>query len=71
KKKIGIIKKLDTKAGEGVHTFLDDLVASIAACAASRIAHKARDLEEEEATFDDVPSFVMSTSAAESSNKAK
>lgn len=71
KKKIGIIKKLDTKAGEGVHTFLDDLVASIAACAASRIAHKVRDLEEEEATFDDVPSVVMSSSAAESSNKAK
>ncbi len=46
KRKIGIIKKLDTKSGAGVHTFLDDLVASVAACAASRIAHKQRDLEE-------------------------
>ena len=33
KEKIGIIKKLDTKAGETVHTFLDDLVASIVASA--------------------------------------
>ena len=55
KNKIGIIKKLDTKAGKGVHTFLDDLVASIPACAASRIAHKMRDLEEEGETFQDVP----------------
>jgi len=34
---------------------LDDLVASIAACAASRIAHKLRDLEEEGETFKSVP----------------
>ncbi len=47
KNKIGIIKKLDSKSGNGVHTFLDDLVGSIAACAASRIAHKIRDIEEE------------------------
>lgn len=46
KNKIGIIKKLDTKMGDGVHTFLDDLVASIAASAASRIAHRQRDEEE-------------------------
>ena len=38
KAKPGIIKELDTK-GEKVHTFLDDLVAGIAAAAASRIAH--------------------------------
>lgn len=55
KNKIGIIKKLDTKSGEGVHTFLDDLVGSIAACAASRIAHRMRDLEEEGETFADIP----------------
>ncbi|WP_458414266.1 phosphatidylglycerophosphatase A [Schinkia sp. CFF1] len=48
KNKIGIIKKLDTKDGKGVHTFLDDLVASICACAASRIAHQMRDIEEVE-----------------------
>lgn len=46
KNKIGIINELDTKKGRGIHTFLDDLVASIAASAASRIAHKTRDNEE-------------------------
>ena len=55
KQKIGIINKLDTKAGKGVHTFLDDLVGSIAACAASRIAHRMRDLEEDGETFADIP----------------
>lgn len=49
KHKIGIIKKLDTKTSEGVHTFLDDLVASIAASAAGRLAHRARDIAETEA----------------------
>ncbi len=38
KEKIGILKKLNNK-GEGVHTFLDDLVAGIAAAASARIAH--------------------------------
>ncbi|UQZ87128.1 Phosphatidylglycerophosphatase A [Paenibacillus konkukensis] len=46
KHKIGVIKRLDTKAGSGVHTFLDDLVASIAASASSRIAHHQRDDDE-------------------------
>lgn len=55
KKKIGIIKKLDTKSGDRVNTFLDDIVGSIAACAASRIAHRMRDLEEEGETFKNVP----------------
>ncbi len=61
KEKIGIIKKLDTKVGETVHTFLDDLVASIAASAASRIAHKMRDLEEEGDTFADIPPEVLNS----------
>ncbi len=39
KEKIGIIKKLDTKKDGKVNTFLDDLVAGIAAAAASRYAH--------------------------------
>jgi phosphatidylglycerophosphatase A len=39
KEKIGIIKELDEKKGGECHTFLDDLVAAIAAAAASRIAH--------------------------------
>ncbi|WP_227395736.1 phosphatidylglycerophosphatase A family protein [Jeotgalibacillus aurantiacus] len=46
KNKIGIIQKLDTKRGGGVHTFLDDMVAAIAANASSRLAHKLRDIEE-------------------------
>lgn len=48
KQKIGIIKKLDTKIGEHVHTFLDDIVCSIAASASSRLAHRLRDIEEAE-----------------------
>jgi phosphatidylglycerophosphatase A len=39
KAKIGIIKALDSKKPGVCHTFLDDLVAGIAAAAASRIAH--------------------------------
>lgn len=54
KNKTGIIQELDTKAGGSIHTFLDDLVASIAACAASRIAHRTRDLEEAGETFEDI-----------------
>ncbi|GKW45072.1 phosphatidylglycerophosphatase A [Planococcus sp. NCCP-2050] len=54
KNKVGIIRKLDTKVGENVHTFLDDLVASIAACASARIAHRTRDLEEQGKTFEDL-----------------
>lgn len=42
KKKIGIIKELDEAKGEEVNTFLDDLIAAIAAAAASRIAHSVR-----------------------------
>ncbi|GGG20131.1 phosphatidylglycerophosphatase A [Lysinibacillus alkalisoli] len=51
KEKIGVIKDLDTVPGGQVHTFLDDLVGSIAACASSRIAHRWRDLEEKGQTF--------------------
>ena len=54
KNKMGIINELDTKKGRGIHTFLDDLVASVAACAASRIAHRTRDLEEAGETFKDI-----------------
>lgn len=46
KNKVGIINKLDTAKGGIVNTFLDDLVASVAASAASRIAHRTRDIEE-------------------------
>ena len=54
KNKIGIINELDTVKGKAVHTFLDDLVASIAACASSRIAHRTRDLQEAGETFEDI-----------------
>ncbi|WP_400164838.1 phosphatidylglycerophosphatase A [Brevibacillus sp. TJ4] len=50
KYKIGVIKRLDTKLASGrVHTFLDDLVASVAANASSRMAHRLRDEQEAEA----------------------
>ncbi|KZE66663.1 phosphatidylglycerophosphatase A [Paenibacillus sp. CMAA1739] len=39
KEKIGIIEKLNQK-GSGIHVFLDDLVAGLAAAASSRIAHR-------------------------------
>ncbi|WP_100372468.1 phosphatidylglycerophosphatase A family protein [Bacillus sp. FJAT-45037] len=45
KQKVGIIKDLDHRKSE-VHTFLDDLVASIAASAAARLAHRLRDIQE-------------------------
>ncbi|EGL83573.1 phosphatidylglycerophosphatase A [Caldalkalibacillus thermarum TA2.A1] len=48
KEKVGIVKKLDSKIGSHVNTFLDDLVCSIAASASSRLAHRLRDLEEAE-----------------------
>lgn len=54
KNKVGVIKKLDTKTGGQVHTFLDDLVASVAACASARIAHRQRDLEEAGKDFKDI-----------------
>jgi phosphatidylglycerophosphatase A len=49
KHKVGVIKRLDTKTSGRVHTFLDDLIASIAANASSRMAHRLRDEQEAEA----------------------
>ena len=46
KKKIGIIDKLDKMKGKEVTTFSDDMVAAIAAAAASRLAHSNRVVEE-------------------------
>ncbi|UUZ85717.1 phosphatidylglycerophosphatase A [Paenibacillus sp. P26] len=46
KQKIGMIRQLDTKTGKGVHTFLDDLVAAVAASASGRLAHHFRDRKE-------------------------
>lgn len=46
KHKIGLIQELDTKKGGPVQTFMDDLVASVAAAAAARLAHRLRDEEE-------------------------
>ena len=39
KEKIGIIKELDVEKTDCVNTFLDDIVAAIAAAAASRLSH--------------------------------
>lgn len=57
--KTGIIKQLDSKTGGQVHTFLDDLVASIASSAASRLAHRMRDMDEAE------PDSGLAAAAAE------
>jgi phosphatidylglycerophosphatase A len=46
KHKIGLIRELDTKKGGPVQTFMDDLVASVAAAASGRLAHRLRDEEE-------------------------
>lgn len=43
KVKFGIISTLDLEKGGAVNTFLDDLVAAVAAAAASRIAHSSRE----------------------------
>ena len=43
KEKTGIIKELDIAKTGAVNTFLDDIVAAIAAAAASRIAHSTRE----------------------------
>lgn len=53
KEKAGIIKSLDSKKSDDVHTFLDDLVASIASSASSRLAHRIRDEEESMAHLSD------------------
>ena len=45
KEKVGIIRELDAHKGEKVNTFLDDLVAAIAAAAASRIAHSGKQID--------------------------
>jgi len=39
KMKPGILQKLNEK-GKGIHVFLDDLVAGLAAAASARIAHQ-------------------------------
>lgn len=44
KTKLGIIRKINKHEGGQVHTFLDDLVAGMAAAAAARMAHAAADM---------------------------
>lgn len=41
--KPGIIDELDSNKIDGVNTFLDDIIAAIAASAASRLAHNSRE----------------------------
>lgn len=40
KSKLGVIGRINRHEGGAVHTFLDDLVAGVAAAAAARIAHQ-------------------------------
>lgn len=47
KVKLGILGKINEKKGAQVNTFLDDIVASIAAAAAARLAHRARDQQQD------------------------
>ncbi|MEW6661640.1 MAG: phosphatidylglycerophosphatase A [Bacillota bacterium] len=44
--KLGIIKELNQHRNRVINTFLDDIVAAIAAAAAARLAHQTRDQEE-------------------------
>ncbi|MFD2613486.1 phosphatidylglycerophosphatase A family protein [Paenibacillus gansuensis] len=54
KEKIGIIKQLnDNKTG--IHVFLDDLVAGLAAAASARIAHKDHNAADYSGAIGDVP----------------
>jgi phosphatidylglycerophosphatase A len=46
KTKPGILEKLNAKGGPKLHTFLDDIVAAIAASAASKIAHQMQENKE-------------------------
>jgi phosphatidylglycerophosphatase A len=43
KLKPGILAQLNNKEGPMVHTFLDDIVAALAAAASARLAHNRRD----------------------------
>jgi len=45
KQKPGILKTLNDKNSDKCHTFLDDIVAAIAAAASSRLAHRAANTE--------------------------
>jgi len=40
KRKVGVIARLNNRDQGRVHTFLDDMVAAVAAAAAARIAHQ-------------------------------
>lgn len=53
KAKIGIIDKLDVEKNGHVNTFMDDIVAAIAAATASRIAHSSKDPSLTEYTIDE------------------
>lgn len=45
KNKIGVMARLDSKKGDEVHCFLDDIVAGIASAASARLAHGKEDEE--------------------------
>ena len=51
--KPGVLKKLNDKKDNEIHTFLDDIVGAIAAAASSRIAHNMHGDPEEAPPLDD------------------
>ncbi|OWZ83282.1 phosphatidylglycerophosphatase A [Natranaerobius trueperi] len=48
KEKPGVIERINNEKSGKVNTFLDDLIAALAAASASRIAHRAKDGEFDE-----------------------
>ncbi|MFS8523366.1 MAG: phosphatidylglycerophosphatase A [Limnochordales bacterium] len=53
KRKLGVIKRLNSHEQGRVHTFLDDMVAAVAAAAAARIAHQRKAQAEDRPMLED------------------
>src|SRR5690606_8182554 len=53
KRKLGVIKRLNSQEQGRVHTFLDDMVAAVAAAAAARIAHQRKAQAEDRPMLED------------------
>jgi len=53
KRKLGVIKRLNSHEQGRVHTFLDDMVAAVAAAAAARIAHQRKVQAEDRPMLED------------------
>src|SRR5690606_18997661 len=53
KRRLGVIKRLNSQEQGRVHTFLDDMVAAVAAAAAARIAHQRKAQAEDRPMLED------------------